>query len=158
MVRIKCIVTYDLNGLISHKRKTITLDVLKTWSHYILNYGDINIMAKKPRLEVFSRLHIIQTVNKIFDYILSCIACRPRHVIVPSSVSKSFLYYWKTTRFDFCLEVQRTYEYKEYEIWIHQQKISIKSSILPRQMPLFRCIWFLWEIIVRLLYIIYIHG
>ena len=30
LVRIKCIVTYDLYGLISHKGKTITSDVLRT--------------------------------------------------------------------------------------------------------------------------------
>ena len=85
LVRIKCIVTYDLYGLISHKGKTITSDVLRTWSPYILNYGQINIMAKKPRLELLSRLRILQNVNEIFDYILSYISCKPRHVYGPFS-------------------------------------------------------------------------
>ena len=85
LLRIKCIVTYDLYGLISHKSKTITSDVLRTWSPYILNYGQINIMAKKPRLELLSRLRILQNVNEIFDYILSYISCKPRHVYGPFS-------------------------------------------------------------------------
>ena len=83
LIRIKCIVTYDLYGLISHKGQTITSDVLRTWSPYILNYGQINIMAKKPRLELLSRLRILQNVNEIFDYILSYISCKPRHVYGP---------------------------------------------------------------------------
>ena len=113
-MRIKCIVTYDLYGLISHKRKTITLDVLRTWSHYILNYGYINIMAKKPRLEVFSRLHIIQTVNKFLITFYLALLGDQDMFMVHSSVSKSF----------FLL-------LKDNKVWLLFRSVNVWSYILP---------------------------